>query len=92
MSMGKYRNMDRSKSRSDDMLLTGGFNLRNRQNAMPSKSCKDDTLLIRKVNYKVPSLRDCQSVKPCLIRRINSTVNKMPSLRDYVNNKPTYCC
>ena len=75
--------MDRSKSRSDDILLTGGFNLRSRQDVLLSKSCKDDTLLVRKAHVKVPSLRDYHGGVHCLVRRINSTVNKVPSLRDY---------
>ena len=68
----------RNKSRSDDILLTGGFNPRIRHNAFSSKSCKDDTLLN-------------QMCRPCGTygvsrhhRRLKPTVNKLSSLRDFI--------
>ena len=74
-----------SKSRSDVTLLTGGFNLRSRHNALSSKSCKDDTLLNRLA---------AQMCRPCGTygvnrhhRRLKPAVNKMSSLRDYITGK-----
>ena len=82
MSMIKCMYLGRSKSRSDDILLTGGFNLRLRRNTLSSKSCKDDTLL----NWMAD-----QMCRPCGTdgvsrhhRRLKPTVNKISSLRDYI--------
>ena len=82
MSMLKCMYLGSNKSRSDDILLTGGFNLRIRRNALLSKSCKDDTLLNRMAD---------QMCRPCGTygvsrhhRRLKPTVNKISSLRDYI--------
>ena len=74
----------RFKSRSDDLLLTVGFNLRIRQNALSSKSCKDDTLLDRMV---VQVCRLCGTFALTMHhRRLKPAVNNMTSLREYVTN------
>ena len=82
MSMIQCRYVGRNKSRSDDILLTGGFNLRIRRNALSSKSCKDDTLLnpmadqmCRPCGTYVVSRHHC---------RLKPTVNQISSLRDCI--------
>ena len=67
------------KSRSDGTLLTVGFNLRTR-NALRSPQSPAGTTLWRD---KVSSLRDFEGSIFRLIRRLKSTVNKVPSLRDF---------
>ena len=65
------------KSRSDGTILTVDFNLRNGQYNLSTKSRRDDTIPSK---YR-PCGTWCVSVA-FLARRINSTVNKMLSLRD----------
>jgi len=74
-----YRFMT-AKSRSDGTLLTGGFNLRNRLNKLPFKSRRDDTLSLHSV---VPAGLGGE-YRTFFGRRLKSTVNKMPSLRDFL--------
>ena len=68
-----------AKSRRDDTLLTVGFNLRNELNNIASKSRRDDTIISTKC-------RPCgtkRELAASLVRRLKSTVNNVPSLRDF---------
>ena len=69
----------REKSRSDDTLLTVGFNLRTRD-AIHSPQSPAGTTQWRN---KVSSLRDFGRIVSSLIRRLKPTVNRVPSLRDF---------
>ena len=68
-----------AESRSDDTLLTGGFNRRNTEQRTQRHSRVATTL----EDGNVPSLRDCAEHSSCSPRRrLKSTVNKVSSLRD----------
>ena len=70
---------DRAQSRRDGTLLTAGFNLRSGVNKTLPKSRRDNTNIS-------PKFRPCGTWKTCsasIVRRINSTVIKAPSLRDF---------
>jgi hypothetical protein len=69
-----------TKSRRDGTLLTVDFNLRkNQHDEYAAKSRRDDTL---SSHCAVPAgLWIAQEVYP--VRRLKSTVNKVPSLRDF---------
>ena len=65
-------------SRRDNILLTVDFNLRIRRCSATPKSRRDDTIIAQKC-------RPCgtgKGVAASIFRRINSTVNKVSSLRD----------
>jgi len=69
------------QSRRDDPLLTDGFNRRMSGNVRPLQS-PEGTALCR--TAQVSSLRDFGAVhRASLVRRLKSTVNKVPSLQDY---------
>ena len=69
-----------SKSRRDGILLTVCFNPRIKRNHPPLKSRRDDTISL--LQSAVPSgLRGVY--RGALVRRLKSTVNKIPSLRDF---------
>jgi hypothetical protein len=66
------------KSCRDDILLTVCFNLRNKKQQLIRKSCKDDTLSQMLYRPCGTSQFVCYSGN----RRLKSTVNRVPSLRD----------
>ena len=68
-----------AKSRSDDTLLTGGFNCRTTRQRTQRQSRAATTL----EDGNVPSLRDWAEYTSCSPRRrLKSTVNRVSSLRD----------
>ena len=72
------------KSRRDEILLTGGFNLRRKWNYLLPKSRRDGTLS----GIGQIICRPCGTLSVCasFVRRLKSTVNKMPSLRDFLTS------
>ena len=76
MSIDKYQCR---KSRRDDTLLTVGFNLRIGNDSRDIQSPAGTTLS----REQVSSLQDLGDVLLSMFRRLKSTVNKVPSLRDF---------
>ena len=71
--------LSEEKSRRDGILLTVGFNLRKKEAHLRSKSRRDGMSSILNV---VPAGLWGES-RALLVRRLKSTVNNMPSLRDF---------
>ena len=83
-----FRLHSSSKSRRDGILLTVGFNLRMRNtNQHLGSPAWDDTCIIFTRDDNVSSHAGLVCVcAASVVRRLKSTVNKVPSLRDFHGN------